>query len=138
MFNRTLIIVTMITTSLCSIGQDVRSDGRYYLEKSKRQEKGAVVTLALGGATLIPGLLLLNDVKPGWEHVNWNKALGGSGLVIAGTGLVISSIVLFISSNGNKRKADRIGVFVNRPIEINKGLALTTLPYSVGFTIPIR
>ncbi|MCY1553197.1 hypothetical protein D9M68_896550 [compost metagenome] len=74
----------------------------------------------------------------GWEHVNWNKALGGSALVIVGTGLAISSAILFMSSGKNRKKAERGRVFINRPIPVNMGRAVIVLPYSVGITVPVR
>lgn len=138
MIRKLCLLLVILVAGLSATGQADTDLADYYLLKSRKQRKAAIITLSCSGATLLPGLILLSDVQPGWEHVNWNKALGGSALVIVGTGLAISSAILFMSSGKNRKKAERGRVFINRPIPVNMGRAVIVLPYSVGITVPVR
>jgi hypothetical protein len=135
---KTMIVSLMIVLSLACFSQRNVMTGDFYLQKSKNQKTAAYITLGCGAATMIPGLILLNQTEPGWEHVDWNKALGGSALVIAGAGFLTSSIILFAASARNKRKARMVSVYINKPVLVNTGAWKKTLPYSIGITIPIR
>ncbi len=138
MTKKIFFIVILVSISLSSISQARGYSRTDYLEKSRNQKKAAFITLGCSAATLIPGIVLLSQTQPGWERVDWGKALGGAGLTIAGAGFAVSSIILFVSSDRNRKTAERMEVFINKPIPVNKGVAVTTLPYSVGVTIPIR
>jgi|GEM_PF-2610462 len=138
MIRKLCLLLAVLGAGLSAAGQADPDLADYYLLKSRKQQKAAFITLSCSAATLLPGLIMLSDVQPGWERVNWNKALGGSALVIVGTGLAISSAILFISSGKNRKRAERGRVFINRPIPVNMGRAAIVLPYSVGITVPVR
>lgn len=138
MIRKLFILLAFLGTVFYAIGQSNSDMTDYYLFKSRKQHKAAVITLSCSAATLIPGVIILSNVKPGWEHVNWNKALGGATLVAVGTGLAISSVVLFISSAKNRNRAERASVLINRPVSVNMGRSVTVLPYSVGVVFPLR
>jgi hypothetical protein len=109
-----------------------------YLAKSKRQRTTAQITLGCGAVSLLSGTILLANTKPGWENVNWSNALTGTGLVLVGVGCTTASLILFSSSKRNKRKAGKLNVWINKPIEVNTVFVKTYLPHTVGISWYIR
>jgi hypothetical protein len=109
-----------------------------YLAKSNRQRTAAQITLGCGAISLLSGTIILANTKPGWENVNWSNALTGTGLVLIGAGCTTASLILFSSSKRNKRKAEKLNVWINRPIEINTVFVKTYLPHTVGISWSIR
>lgn len=109
-----------------------------YLAKSKRQRTTAQITLGCGAVSLLSGTILLANTKPGWENVNWSNALTGTGLVLIGVGCTTASLILFSSSKRIKRKAEKLNVWINKPIEINTVFVKTYLPHTVGISWSIR
>ncbi|MBP7558100.1 MAG: hypothetical protein KA821_17620 [Chitinophagaceae bacterium] len=136
---RGLFMLLMVTCiGLCAAGQSDSGRGDHYLLKSRKQQKAAVITAGCSVAVFLPGVIMLNNVEPGWERLDWGKALGGTALVAVGTGLAITSAVLFIASGNNRKRAESVSVFINRPVSVNMGRAVTVLPYSVGVTIAVK
>ena len=109
-----------------------------HLQKSKNQKTAAFITLGVGAATFIPGIIILSSQEVGWNRTNWNNVLSGTGLTIVGVGCLTASTILFIASNRNKRKADPVISFINKPVEINTGVFVKRLPYSIGMSIALR
>ncbi|MFT3677512.1 MAG: hypothetical protein QM781_16595 [Chitinophagaceae bacterium] len=138
MIRKLFMLPAFLAIVFFAAGQSNSDVADCYLLKSRKQHRAAVITLSCSAATLIPGVIVLSNIQPGWEYVNWNKALGGTALVAAGTGLAISSAVLFIASAKNRNRAQKARVFVNRPVSVSMGRTVTILPYSVGIVFPIR
>jgi len=133
------IIIAMTDLSYSCLAQNIQQpDADYYLKKSKDQKTAAYVTLGCGAATLVPGLIMVSQTGPGWETVNWTKALGGSGLIILGTGCLVASLVLFIQSDKNQRKVNSVTLQLNKAVPVNTGLQKITLPYSIGLSVALR
>ena len=133
-----LFTVILLNLFLSSTAQKISWERADYLGKSKEQRVKGFITLGIGTAALVPGVIMLSQTTPGWETVNWGKALGGSVLAIIGTTCIISSVVLFASSEKNRKRADRISFQFNKPVQVYTGLAETSLPYSVGLNIVLR
>jgi hypothetical protein len=110
-----------------------------FLAKSKSQKTAAYITLGVGAATLLPGMVMLMNEKPGWNHVNWERVLGGTALIGIGVSCVTASIVLFAASKRNERNAYERGLtfHLNRPVEL-VGLPEKYLPYSVGVSLALK
>jgi hypothetical protein len=138
MTKKIIVIVLLFSISLHATSQSDGFDARHYLEKSRRQQTAGFITLGCSALALIPGITLLNHSEPGWEGINWYTAMGGVALTTVGVGFAVSSVILFVSSNKNRKKANGMALFINKPIQVNTGLVRTTLPYSVGVTVPIR
>ena len=138
MIRMLLILLTGAGISLGAAGQSDPGRIDHYLPKSRKQQKAAIITASCSVSALLPGIITLSNVEPGWERVDWGKALGGTALVAVGSCLAITSAVLFIASGNNRKRADRTGVFISRPVSVNIGRAVTVLPYSVGVTIAIK
>jgi hypothetical protein len=135
---KTFLLLTVFIFYFLSVAQNIRKGQVDFLKKSKNQKTAAYITLGCGVATLLPGLILLGETRPGWENVDWGKALGGSGLVLVGVGCITSSIILFISSGHNQRRANKVSFHINEPVLINTGVQQKKLPYSIDVRIPIK
>jgi hypothetical protein len=133
-----LLTYTLFILSFCAIAQNTAMKSEYLLDKSKKQRTAGIITITSGTASLVSGLILLNQTSPGWQNVEWGKALGGTALTITGVGLLTSGIVLFIAADRNKRKANLLSVELNKPVLINTGFQRTVLPYSMSVSIAIR
>lgn len=138
MIRMLLILLTGTVISLGAAGQPGSGRIDNCFLTSRKQQKAAIITASCSVAALLPGVIMLSNVEPGWERVDWGKALGGTALVAVGSGLAITSAVLFIASGNNRRRAERAGIFINRPVSVNIGRAVTVLPYSVGVTLAIK
>lgn len=133
------IVVMMLSGSLAAQNLSEQKD-MYYLKKSQDERTAGYITLACGAASLIPGVVMLSQTKPGWETVNWSKALGGTALTIIGTACITASIVLFIKSDNSRRKAkaSMVTLQLNKPVPVYKGLQKAILPYSVGMSFALK
>ena len=111
----------------------------FLLKKSRDQKTAAFITLGIGSATLLPGILMLSGQWPGLNNLNWEKVLGGTALVGVGASCVTASIILFMASKRNEKRAYDPGftMSLNKPVEV-MGLPGKYMPYSVGVNIAIR
>lgn len=110
-----------------------------FLQKSHNQKTAAYITLGTGTVSLVAGIVVLSNEKPGLDRVNWKNVLGGSALITVGVACLTTSIVLFNASRRNERKAydPDITFNMNKPVEIT-GLRNQYFPYSAGVSIRIR
>lgn len=132
-------VIFICALQLPLFAQHQRLPDSIFLAKSKSQKTAAYITLGIGAATLLPGMMMLMNEKPGWNHVNWNRVLGGTALIGVGVSCVTASIVLFAASRRNERKAYEPGLtfHLNRPVEL-VGLPEKYLPYSVGVSLALK
>ncbi|MEO5563835.1 MAG: hypothetical protein ABIR18_10380 [Chitinophagaceae bacterium] len=131
-----LFTVACVLFFLSSFGQYDADRRDAYLKRSKDQRLAGYITLGCGVATLLPGLLILNQTEPGLE--NLDRSLSGAALALLGAGCMGASLILFVSANQNQRKADKITLQLNKPVVINTGLLRRVLPYSIGLAITMN
>lgn len=135
---RLIILFTLIVFTCSCYGQRNKDYSEMLLHRSGNQKTAGFITLGTGTISTVSGFILVNQTRPGWETVDWDKALGGSALIITGGGFLLSSFILFLASDRNKRQANAIAFSINEPVYINTGLSKVALPYSVGIKVPIR
>jgi hypothetical protein len=132
-----IILFMLLAISFSIYGQTNNYSSEYFLQKSKKQKKAAFITLGTGMASTVAGVVLLNQTEPGWQKVDWGKAIGGSALVIVGAGLLTTSIVLFAAENRNRKKAGTVLLHLNKPIDMVSGFGKKILPYSAGISVSL-
>ncbi|MBC7888707.1 MAG: hypothetical protein H7Z13_12570 [Ferruginibacter sp.] len=124
---KTVLLLLFLSAIYHSIAQSAMPDTTQpaltkedYLEKSKNNRTGALVSL-IGGGTLfmIGGIVMINDLNNSLENLfttnetNTNDALSGA-LVITGSLAMLGSIPLFKAASKNKHKAYSVS-FKNEP-----------------------
>jgi hypothetical protein len=133
-----LISILALCCVFSSFAQQNKIDLRdAYLQRSKNQKLGAYITLGVGTAALLPGVVLFAEAEgKGLEELD--KGLKGTGLIIVGVGCLGASLIQFINSNRNLKRANRLTLEINEPVAINMGFHSRVLPYSVGIGIAIN
>jgi len=106
------------------------------LNRGSNQKSGVIILISIGSASIIGGLIMLNQVDD--IIVDAGKALGGFMLGFEGVGVLGIGIVQLIHGNHNIKKANRLTLEINKPVVINMGLNSRVLPYSVRIGIPIN
>jgi len=134
--------LTSFTVAICisifSLAQPGKTPDDHFMKKSRGLKTAANITLAAGTVTLAAGIILLASTEAGLDRVDWDRAIGGIGLGAVGVSALTTSFFLFIASKQNEKKAHRVAFQVNKPVEINTGLFVKRLPYSIGISFPIR
>ncbi|HEX2628315.1 MAG TPA: hypothetical protein VHM26_04870 [Chitinophagaceae bacterium] len=134
-----LCILLAVGFKFSVVGQQRILYDSIFLQKSHNQKTAAYITLGTGTVSLVAGVVVLSNEKPGLDRVNWKNVLGGSALIAAGVVCITTSVVLFSASRRNERNAydPDITLNMNKPIEI-AGLRNQFFPYSAGVSIRIR
>jgi hypothetical protein len=134
-----LCIIAIAILQSSTFAQQRALPDSFLLKKSKDQKTAAYITLGIGTATMLPGIIMLSNQKPGLGNVDWQKVLGGTALIGVGVSCLTASIILFTASKRNENKAydPKLTMSLNKPVEV-MGLPGKYMPYSVGLNIAIR
>lgn len=135
---KSIAVCIIFAVTFFANGQSPSDRSEFLLHKSKKQRTAGFITLGGGTASVVSGIILVNQTSPGWETVDWGKALGGSALILTGVGLITTGIVLLVASDRNKQKASRLAIHLNKPVMINTGYQQTVLPYSMSVSFALR
>ena len=129
-----LFIIAALGFQFSLVAQETKED---YLQKSKHQKTAGFITLGVGMATLVPGFYYFSRISGQDFPDNFITFLKGAAFTAGGVVLIITSISLFTRARKNEEKANTFSLLLNKPIIINTGVTMKTLPYSVGVALRI-